>query len=146
MIDGVEPSFPWAWWWAGGCALLGLLIAFLLGFRHHTRASRQKNQRALHLLRSACQNNNAHEAQSALLRWANGRFPGVDVLNVHQLGKLVHDTALKKQLFLLSQALYRETQDAEWQGEALWRSMVCYLRKKPTKKNQKRSLPPINPN
>ena len=114
-------------------------------FRKSPNGRKRDKQLALRALRKACENNNASHTQVALLRWAACQWPDVDVLNVHQLAKLVHDSTMKKQLSLLSQALYSEERNIQWQGATLWRSVCAYLRAKPTQKGKASDLPPINP-
>ena len=141
----VENSSPLAWWIAAGFALAWIVTLGLWRFRKSPNGRKRDKQLALRALRKACENNNASHTQVALLRWAACQWPDVDVLNVHQLAKLVHDSTMKKQLSLLSQALYSEEMNIEWQGATLWRRVCAYLRAKPTQKGKASDLPPINP-
>ena len=58
------------------------------------------------------------------------------------------DAELKKQLHLLSLALYGQNGKATWHGDTLWLCVVAYKSKKLKLKKKKQktdSLPPINP-
>ena len=96
-------------------------------------------------MHKACIKNNPKRAHTALLRWAAVQWPDADILNLHQVAKLVHDSTLKKQLNVLSNVLYSKENNIQWQGDALWRSLKAYLNSKPTAKGKSTDLPPINP-
>lgn len=141
----IEKSNYLAWWIAGGFAL-AWLVTLGLWWRHKTTATKHKSKRLiLKQLRHACHDNYPAQAQTLLLEWAALQWPNNAPLNLQHLAKLVHDSALKKQLTLLSQALYSQEKNRQWQGETLWQNLITYLRKKPTTKSKGNSLPPINP-
>lgn len=141
----VSTSDNLAWWIAGGFALAWLTTLGLWWLRKNTPRTSSNKKTALKALRSACKTNNPTQAQSELLKWAALQWPNNPPLNLNHLAKMIHDSPLKKQLSLLSQALYGQETPAEWQGELLWRSITRYLRKKPTRKSKESGLPPINP-
>lgn len=140
-----EKSDHLAWWLAGGFALAWIATLALWWLRKNTAVTLGSKRVALKQLQQACKSNNPTKAQEALLQWAALQWPKNAPLNLHHVAKLVHDTSLKKQLTLLSQALYSQEKNALWQGEALWHSVTSYLRKKPTSKSKGSGLPPINP-
>jgi len=138
-------SDNFAWWLAGCFALAWILTLSLWWLRKSAPAKSNSKRAALKQLQQACKNNNPAHAQEALLQWAAIQWPNSTPINLHHIAKLVHDTNLKKQLTLLSQALYSQEKNALWQGEALWHSVTSYLRKKPVSKSKRNGLPPINP-
>jgi hypothetical protein len=141
-VDAVSGLVGWIF---GGMVLIGItgLLLFRLKKPLWRRVSRQRL--ALKKLYQACNDNNPKEAQEALFGWARDRWPEVLVLNLHQLAKLTHDAALKKQLFILSECLYSQESEPVWKGEGLSRSISIYLRMKTLTKQKGGGLPPINP-
>ena len=129
----------------GGVILLALVVALSwwliqrrsLGRRHRMRI-------ALKQLHSACTANHPQQARDALLAWGRLRWPRDELLNLYHLTRLAHDSSLKKQLSLLSQALYSPDRAIQWQGDALWRSVRSYLNTKPAAKSKPNDLPPIH--
>lgn len=134
-----------AWWIAAGFALAWLFTLGLWWLRKAPPTSSKNKRAILKQLRQACNDNNPAQAQVSLLAWAAFQWPNNAPLNLLHLAKLVHDTAFKKQLTVLSQALYSQEKNANWNGDALWQSISAYLRKKPTAKRKSNGLPPINP-
>ena len=141
----LEKSDNLAWWIAAAFALAWVITLALWWLRKNTPAKSGGKRATLKRLHIACTNNNPAQAQVTLLQWAALQWPNNAPLNLHHLAKLVHDTPFKKQLTLLSQALYSQEKNTLWQGEALWHSITAYLRKKPTSKSKGGGLPPINP-
>ena len=141
----IEKSNGVAWWMAGGFAL-AWIITLMLWWSRQSMSDRKSSKRlALKRLREACANNNPSQANITFLQWALLQWPGTELLNLNQVAKLVHDTTLKKQLSLLSKALYSQEENTQWQGDELWRSLAAYLQTKPAQKNKISGLPPINP-
>ena len=132
-------------WWCAGVLLVLWVITLFLWLRKTTWMKGARARHDLQALQEACAQHAPKLAEEALLKWAQKRWPGSSVLNMHQLAKLVHDASLKKQLFLLSQALYSQEKTLAWNGEELWRCMKAYLRIKPTPKSKRSDLPPIHP-
>lgn len=133
------------WWLAGGFALAWIITLILLWRRKSTLVKRASKKEALNNVHKTCIKNNPKRAHAAILRWAKLQWPDADILNLHQVAKLVHDSALKKQLILLSKVLYSPESNIQWQGDALWRSVKVYLNTKPKAKGKNNELPPINP-
>ncbi len=141
-----KQSVGLAWWLAGGFALAWLVTLVLWWSRRSAFVSGRSKRRVLKRLHHACKNNNPNQAEDALLCWARMQWPQVEFLHVHHLAKWVYDTTLKKQLFLLSEAIYSQGSRSErWRGDMLWRSLIAYLRTRPTTKGKNSDLPPINP-
>jgi len=134
-----------AWWVAGGFALAWMATLFIWWFSHRSLGMRRGKRLALKRLHDACSNNNPTQTRVALLHWASLRWPDAEILNITDLTRVVHDSPLKKQLQLLSQALYSQDGKIAWQGDKLWHSVVAHRPMKSTKKNKGRGLPPINP-
>lgn len=129
----------------GFVAALGLVgvVWWLKPTGHHAR---QSAQRCVKRLKEACQKNQAILARDALLEWARYQWPEARILNLNDVGGLSRDAALKKQLMILTQALYHPNQTSGWQGAELWRSFNGYYQDRSKKKNRKKTvLPPINP-
>ncbi len=131
-------------WFALILGLLGVIFLVGWGGRSFFLKGHPLRQ-ALQKLRHACVNNHPLEAQNALLQWARVQWPEARVLNLYQLAKLTRDTPLKKQLSLLSQALYSQESHVSWQGRALWRSVMAFRQARPAKTRKGNGLPPINP-
>lgn len=144
MVKVNESTNSLAWWIAGGFALAWLITLFLWLGRHKSFNRGKDKQQALKALQQACKNGNPKQAQAALLRWAALQWPDLELINLQQIARQTHDTDLKKELSLLSQAIYSHG-NATWQGDALWRNMVAYLHMKPGVKSKRNELPPINP-
>lgn len=102
----------------------------------HLAASRKK-------LREACLANDPSAAKDALLAWANLQWPEAGILQINDITRVVRDAGLKRQLALLSEAVYQSGQHT-WSGEPLWRCVVTLKNSQgtPMKANP---LPPINP-
>ena len=144
-VLSTEKSNVWAWWLAGSLGLVLLVILVGWGFGKRLQMNVERRRLVLKELHEACANNKPNQAQAALLHWARLQWPGMELLNLHHLAKLVPGTALKKQLSILSKALYSEEPSTPWQGDALWRSVRAYVQIKPTVKSKGSDLPPINP-
>lgn len=125
-------------------AWLAMLCIWLL--KNPTKSKRNTKHHVLRLLKKACVENNPKKTEDAILKWAAYQWPDSSILNLHQLSKLVQDKGFKKQLTLLSEALYRHDLSKQWQGHALWQSVSAYKKTKPGVANPKKTgLPPINP-
>lgn len=132
-------------WLAVGLGCAWIFTLALWWFKPRAiRFSRNKNT-ILHALRDACMRNDRGDARMGVLRWAAVQWPHTGVLNLNDLMRLVHDPELKKQLHLLSLALYSQNNKIIWQGDALWRSVESYKPLKSKKSTVKNVLPPINP-
>lgn len=138
-------SFAWAF--VAGFALafgLMILIWWLWPSKHLKRGADTKA--AVKQLRDACQKNRPGWARDALILWARGQWPEARILNLNNVAILSRDAAFKKQLTVLTQALYHSRQSSSWQGEGLWRSFDAYQKQKQGKKPMRSNeLPPINP-
>jgi len=134
-----------AWWLAGGFALAWFITLGLWWLAKSNPGKGGRKRAVLKQLHKACINNNPTQAQDAMLSLAAIQWPHNTPLNLHHIAKLVHDTSLKKELSRLSQALYSQDKNQQWQGDALWRGITAYLRKKPATKSKENGLPPINP-
>lgn len=139
-------TFSWAWlvalFFAGAW-----LVTLYLSKKKRTRSHRGKKaeRKALHDLKEACNSANPQAARDALLKWAVVSWPDAIVLNLNDLSQLTRDSQLRKQIQILSQALYKKQANG-WRGEELWR-VVAGLKLNSTTYSTKTSvLPPINPN
>ncbi len=137
--------FGSSWWIVIGIGL-ALMVPFVVWWFLKRLFVKGHGVRAvLKALRRACVENNPGQAQEALLRWARLQWPTIELLNLQQVAKVARDTLLKKQLSLLSQALYSQERNTAWRGGDLWRSVTVYRRTKPAKSYKNSGLPPINP-
>jgi len=141
----VEKSSKTAWWLAGGFALAWVLTLVLWWFRWRTRVRGESLRSVLNDVHIACRANNPKKAQDALLHWATMQWPEVLLLNLQHLSKWINDPALKKELSLLTEALYSQSNTLQWRGDALWRRVRDYQHTRPTKQSRSSGLPPINP-
>lgn len=139
-------SKPIAWAFIAGFGAAGGLFALMWWFKHSRRFNRNyANHTAVKRLREACQKNRPAQARDALLDWAHSQWPGANILNLQDIGKLTRDSAMKKQLLALNQALYNPNPAASWQGTGLWQSFNTYRQQKPGKNYKRSDLPPIHP-
>ena len=141
QVVGSKSQSPLAWWLAGGFAFAWILTLIL--WWHKQNRGSQHN--LLKHVKTACAADDPHQAEAALLRWASAQWPSATLLNLQQLSQWVHDATLKKQLSILSQALYSQDKHMIWRGSELWRSIASYSHGKPGKKRKNNDLPPINP-
>jgi hypothetical protein len=127
-----------------GAALL--LIVVFWSYRRVSQRKKISSARAsIKRLREACNKNRPKLARDALLVWARDRWPEATILNLQDVGNLMRDVAMKKQLSILSQAIYNPSQQPAWQGEALWKSFLTYRQTKQRTEHKRSDLPPINP-
>ena len=140
------PSTPNVAWIVVGVLAIGWIMTLVVWWLSHRSLSVRRSKRvASKRLHDACMRNQVLAARTALLHWAALQWPDVKILNMTDLTRVVHDAVLKKQLTLLSQALYSQDGKITWRGDALWHSVVAHRAKRVTKKNKKETLPPINP-
>lgn len=127
-------------------ALAWLLTLILWGWQKYRKnSSKGSYKKALRELRLACTQGNPQYARDALLKWANLHWPDAPILNLTDLTRLTNDIQLKKQVQLLSQALYQGAEKILWRGDELWRSIPGIKTPTSKSKNKEDILPPINP-
>ena len=135
-----------AWWIAAAFAFVWVTTLGLWWSFHNRSKKPKPDLRSTRTrLRKACATNNPEQAHSALLNWSRQQWPDATLLNLSELTLLVHDIALKKQINLLSQALYSQNDLTAWRGDALWYAIEGYRPKKSTGIAKRNKLPPINP-
>jgi len=146
LADRTVISKPIKWVSIVGIGFLFILLIIFILYVLNKYPIRKKSAKRLALKRvhAACIHHSPTKAEVALLYFAKIYWPGVDVLNLHQLAQLVHDASLKKQLLLLSEALYGK-KGQQWQGDHLWQCLQAFVHLKKTRKKKGKSLPPINP-
>lgn len=145
-----ESSLPnqnnWAWIVA---LIFGVAWIATMGLwawqRRLSSLGKGRYKTALTELDKACAAGDPIKARDALLKWGALHWPDAPLLNLTDLTKLVRDVHLKKQLHLLSQALYRNEGKTMWRGDELLRSVHAIKRSKSGVKRKSNSLPPINP-
>ncbi|CAM4383013.1 MAG: hypothetical protein LEGION0403_FIIPPAGN_00724 [Legionella sp.] len=136
----------WAWIVAALFALAWLLTLGLWAWQKRSRApGKGTYKRTLQALHDACHQNNPQRCRDSLLKWANLHWPDASILNLADLTRLSTDMQFKKQVHILSQVLYQESEKASWHGDELWRSVSNLKQTYATPKNKTTSLPPINP-
>ncbi|EHL32423.1 hypothetical protein LDG_5379 [Legionella drancourtii LLAP12] len=99
----------------------------------------------MHELHTACIHGNPQHARDALLTWARLHWPDAPMLNLMDVTRLITDASLKKQVQILSQALYQDAGKNLWRGDELWRSVQNLKQTTYSAKNKTTILPPINP-
>lgn len=126
-IIGSEPGY---WKWLSLFFALAWLLTLLLYFRKPTDSGADKNPHPGKSRKSslpikslaarvekACKTDNAHEARSALIKWAQVFFDNTSITNLSQITELC-SPQLGLSIKQLNQALY--SQDATgWQGSEL---------------------------
>lgn len=136
----------WPSWMAlffAGAWVVTLLLWF---WQKRGRAlGKRAHKIALAHLKSACAVSDPHAARDALLEWANLHWPDASILNLNQLTQLVRDSQLKKQITLLSQALYKTKDNVHWRGDELLKAVTTLQKTTLTPVVRKTALPPINP-
>jgi hypothetical protein len=138
----------WAWILASFFALAWLITLSLWGWQKRSRTLTNKGayKKALDELHRACiQNKAPKEARDALLKWARLHWPDAPLLTLNELTQLINSEQLKKQIHILSQALYQNSQQNSWQGDELWHNVQTYKRSSVTRNKKTEVLPPINP-
>jgi hypothetical protein len=135
--------WPWVLALFFACAWIGTLVLWALKKSRRNLKSRDKH--ALDQLKKACTSSRPKEARDALIKWASLHWPDASILNLSELSHIVHDARLKKQISLLSQALYKNEAQSMWRGDELLRA-VHALKSSQFADDQKTIvLPPINP-
>lgn len=138
-----SPLLPWVI--VAICAL-GWIMTILCWLLSKKGTWFKGNKRvALKRLHDACMQNQPTIARNALLQWAVLQWPDANIMNITDLTRVVHDAALKKQLLILSHALYGQDGKISWRGDALWHCVAKHRTIKNTHKNKGSQLPPINP-
>ena len=142
-LEHVTSFWPWL---VAAFFALAWVFTLLLGSRKKTNnlLGNKLYKKALEELKIACDQSNPQRARDALLKWASIQWPDAVVLNLNELAQLTRDGQLKKQLALLSQALYKK-QNANWQGEELYRAVMGVKMNKSATTAKVPILPPINP-
>ncbi|KTD57495.1 BatD family protein [Legionella shakespearei] len=143
-----QNSLSWAWIAAilFACAWIITLGLWFWQRRSPSRSiNKRQDKKALDELAKACSTCNPQKARDALLHWASFNWPDATVLNLTDLSKLVRDAHLKKQLHILSQALYQGKDKTLWRGDELLRAVKALKRANAAKKSAPNVLPPINP-
>ena len=130
------------WQWlslALGTGWLLTLIAWFLSRRRGKAsvvpaAKPAAEKELLAKLQQACETNDAEASKSALLQWAELRWPGT---RIRSLGELAaqFDGDLQTQLHQLSQKLYSPTPQS-WDGRKLWNSFADRQQLQPAKDAQ----------
>lgn len=143
-LQSEQKSSFWVWFLAGGFAL-AWLITIVLWLFSTGKLSRGDKRSALKDLKNACAKDDPKGAQVAIMAWADLQWPDDKLLNLSDVGTRANDFQLKKQLHLLSEAIYSEEKKHSWHGNDLWRSVINYRAKKPSYTNKGNGLPPINP-
>ena len=133
------------WWLAGGFATAWLLTLALWRFRKTHGSQADTKKAVLKALKAACMKHNAKQAEAVLLRWAVLQSAEGVLMNLYQIERWVQDPALKKELVLLSQALYSQQQTIPWQGHRLWQAIKTYKHVPAVKPKETRDLPSIHP-
>ena len=136
-------SFNIGW----GVALFFAIAWFItLGFlwRHKRKGQyASPTNKILSALKRACMENKAQKARDLLLLWGKSQWPEAQLLNLNDLNTLTHNLALKKQIQLLSEALYSTSKYSSWQGEALLQAIRTFKKSASTKSSE--ALSPIHP-
>ena len=146
-LKQTRQTHPLAWWIAGALAFAWLVTLMLWWIYHrHQRPTGRRDRTLLHDIKMACKINDPIQVQAALLTWATAQWPTRSFLNLNDVIKQVSDDlTLKKQLQLLSHALYSQQNQKTWHGDRLWRSIMSYRPAPSAKKNKDHGLAPINP-
>lgn len=144
--ESAPPANNWAWLVAGFFALAWLLTLGLWGWQKRNRnTGKGTYKKAMHELHTACTQGNPQRARDALLTWARLHWPDAPMLNLMDLTRLISEASLKKQVQILSQILYQDTEKNLWRGDELWRSVQSLKQTAYNAKNKTAILPPINP-
>ncbi len=123
-------------------AVAWLATLCLWGWQKHRKNKTVNNYKKI---QAACRYSNPHQARDALLLWARVQWPDAAILNLDDVSLIVHDSALKQQIQVLSQALYQHTTSTSWQGETLWQVMKNFKPLSSSLKVKDKVLPPLHP-
>lgn len=135
------PDARLPWIIAIGMGALWLItILFYFWYKHRS----YNHQKPLHLLKTACNENNPAKARAALLVWANAIWSKKSFLNLDDIRKHIANDELELALAGLSEALYQKEKTQTWNGDSLWNSVKDHQVGKKVKRKYS-SLPPLNP-
>lgn len=137
-------SNPVAWFLAIAFAVAWILTLLMWWFRPIIIRS-SKKRLAIKELHEACIRNNPVKARETLLNWAALHWPEATFIDLNDIAKRVPDSKFKKQLNILSKAIYSPVSKTQWDGSELWLSIQAYRKKKSSKKSKPGDLPSINP-
>lgn len=141
-------TINWAWITASFFAFAWIVtLALWLRQKKTKQVNNHTNSQksTLNTLHQACTNANPQEARDALLLWARLHWPDASIMNLKDLIRLTNGNSFKQQVEILSEVLYKKTDNSLWQGDELWLS-VQNIKKNTFKKKRKRNdLPPSNP-
>jgi hypothetical protein len=106
---------------------------------------KKREKKAKEGLKKACLNNQPELAKTALLAWGRETWPEENILDLSDLLRLAAENEnLLTEINALIHALY-SLKSRHWQGEALYRSVMTYTKKKHSKKKKETLLPSSNP-
>ncbi len=132
--------------WLGlGFSVAWLMIVAFWGVQQLKRVPHQKKL-AYRALREACIKHNPHQAREALLDWGLTLWPTKRLLNLRDLEQLIPESRFKKQLHLLSLALYSQNGlNKTWRGDDLWHCVQHFKVNKVKQSQNRYDLPGIHP-
>ncbi|HFD13219.1 MAG TPA: protein BatD [Crenotrichaceae bacterium] len=154
-ISSSEQTANDFWKWASlglglGWLLTLIAVAYYLHYqrKHATRheqdnreqRTRDQRSRAGRQLKQACQNNQAADARTALLNWAQARWPENPPTNLATIGRRL--PALHSVIEELEQSLYNASAEP-WDGSAFWEQFKTHRKHNPTRSN--RADTPLEP-
>lgn len=126
-------------------ALGSLLTWGFLAWEKQPKTALKQGKETLTALEKACTQGNPSKARNALIQWAILQYPDATLLNLNDVSQVVGDPQLKKQIQLLSEALYQRKTKTAWQGNELLKRIHSIKRTKLKVPRKRNILPPINP-
>lgn len=146
LVDTPSSNNPWPWLVALGFALLWLLTLGLWGWQRTRRvAGTVSCKKSFVVLKKACLEGNPIKARDALLKWASRHWPDAAVSNLNDVTRLAQGRALKKQIHVLSEALYQKEDGRLWRGEELMQCVRDEKKERFREAKKNSMLPPLNP-
>lgn len=122
-------------------------IVTLVRNRWPRQAPRAGKKTVLQRLEQACAANDVLAAKEALLFWSSWQWPNQPCQSLSDLTEKINDSNLKKELNILSEALYNSSAQ-KWTGEKLWLAISQYQGAKKSKQDNagnSQDLPPLYP-
>ncbi|MDP1880346.1 MAG: BatD family protein [Parachlamydiaceae bacterium] len=125
------------WVWIGiGLNVFWIVPLFVYLFKNLSfkRKTISPMQQVRHLLKEACDKNEAKQAEIALLSWGSLVFSEIKPMNLKNLKSRLSES-MQEEVDELYKALYQHA--APWKGESLWQAFVNFQVPKKSAKKEK---------
>ncbi len=143
--SGMAPTTAGFWPWLSGALALGWLLSGLLWWRqrHPTPVllAPRRPGGDFNAVKKACRQNDAQGCKTALLGWAQHRWPHDPPTSLGAIGARV-DAEFASAIATLNRTLYAR-EDSHWQGEPLWSAARQWLKADKPDTDTRSALAPL---